>query len=246
MIRSRRRKPPRLPAQSRIIRTAYPPRRAMTTNMAGPRTEQRTDFALGAGAALALGFAIEKLLPAASPWASRALYIAAYALGGYFTLREAIDNLRHRTATVRRNGEISDVAVEDLSIGDIVVVRPNERLASKPAQTLRKTCSHAAERRPDAITSPACRRLWTVCSDPFGVLGRLDEMLLDRAGLIQSSSVPFVVFTLRLGLGHIGGKRPAWVRTSRSPSRRKSSSFVIQFPIVIGLRARACSSANSK
>ena len=143
-------------------------------------------FALACGALLGLGFAVEKLVAGAPGWLPTAAYVAAYVFGGYFTLREAIDNLRNKrfeidtlmlvaaagaaalgawaegalllflfslghalehyamgrakraiealaelapeTAIIRRNGETQAVPVETLMIGDIVVVRPNERL----------------------------------------------------------------------------------------------------------------------
>ncbi|WP_295559517.1 heavy metal translocating P-type ATPase [uncultured Hyphomicrobium sp.] len=143
-------------------------------------------FALACGALLGVGFAIGKLVAAAPGWLPIVFYVAAYIFGGFFTLREAIDNLRHRrfeidtlmlvaaagaaalgawaegalllflfslghalehyamgrarkaiealaelapeTATVRRNGEDREVPVESLLVGDLVVVRPNERL----------------------------------------------------------------------------------------------------------------------
>lgn len=152
----------------------------------GPNTE--LIFALSCGALLGIGFAIEKLLPAAPGWLPTAGYIAAYFFGGFYTLREAIDNLRlkrfeidtlmlvaaagaaalgafaegalllflfslghalehyamgrakqaiealaklaPRTATVRRDGETREVPVEGLVVGDVVVVRPNERLSA--------------------------------------------------------------------------------------------------------------------
>ena len=143
-------------------------------------------FALACGALLGFGFAIETLVDAAPGWLPTAGYVAAYVFGGFFTLREAIDNLRRNrfeidtlmlvaaagaaalgawaegalllflfslghalehyamgrakraiealaelapeTAIVRRNGETQVVPVEELMIGDVVVVRPNERL----------------------------------------------------------------------------------------------------------------------
>ncbi len=153
----------------------------------GPNTE--LIFALACGAALGIGFAIEKLVAGAPEWLPLALYIAGYVFGGFYTLREAIENLRlkrfeidtlmlvaaagaaalgawaegalllflfslghalehyamgrakraiealaelaPRTAMVRRpDGSTSEVPVEKLKLGDIVIVKPDERVAA--------------------------------------------------------------------------------------------------------------------
>jgi Cd2+/Zn2+-exporting ATPase len=52
-------------------------------------------FALASGALLALGFGLEKLLPVPE-WLPFGCYAAAYVFGGYYTLREAIENLHLR------------------------------------------------------------------------------------------------------------------------------------------------------
>lgn len=150
----------------------------------GPNTE--LIFSLICGALLALGFGIEKLSAAAPEWVPTAFYLGAYFFGGFYTLREAIENLRlkkfeidtlmlvaaagaatlgafaegalllflfslghalehyamgrarqaiealaklaPRTATVRRAQETREIPVEELVVGDVVIVRPNERL----------------------------------------------------------------------------------------------------------------------
>ncbi len=53
-------------------------------------------FALASGAALAVGFGLEKLTPGVPVWMSLALYLIAYGFGGFFTVREAFHNLRNR------------------------------------------------------------------------------------------------------------------------------------------------------
>ena len=153
-------------------------------NFLGPNTE--LIFALACGALLGIGFAIEKLVAGAPGWLPTACYVTAYIFGGFFTLREAIDNLRLRkfeidtlmlvaaagaaalgawaegalllflfslghalehyamgrakraiealaelapaTATVRRDGQTVEIKVEELVVGDVAIVRPNERL----------------------------------------------------------------------------------------------------------------------
>jgi Zn2+/Cd2+-exporting ATPase len=143
-------------------------------------------FALVCGGGLGLGVAIEKLAAGGPGWLPLACFILAYFFGGFYTLREALDNLKLRrfeidtlmlvaaagaaalgswaegalllflfslghalehyamgrakraiealgelapdTATVRRDGQTAEIPVEKLVVGDIVLVRPNERL----------------------------------------------------------------------------------------------------------------------
>lgn len=142
-------------------------------------------FSLLSGALLLVGWLISRS-DTAPDWASTALYVAAYVFGGYYTVKEAVENLRARrfeidtlmlvaaagaaalgewaegalllflfsfghslehyamgrarraiealaklapeTAMLRRDGSTKEVPLKDLQIGDIVVVRPNERL----------------------------------------------------------------------------------------------------------------------
>lgn len=142
-------------------------------------------FAALAGVLLTAGWLIQRS-GAGPAWLSTATYIAAYFFGGFYTVKEAFENLKARrfeidtlmlvaalgaaalgkwaegalllflfslghslehyamgrarkaiealaklapeTATVRRDSGTEEVAVEQLKIGDVVVVRPNERL----------------------------------------------------------------------------------------------------------------------
>lgn len=60
----------------------------------GPNTE--LIFALASGGALGVGFAIEKLASGHPAWLPLALFIVAYGFGGFFTVREAVENLRRK------------------------------------------------------------------------------------------------------------------------------------------------------
>ncbi|MCP4620986.1 MAG: HAD-IC family P-type ATPase, partial [Bradyrhizobium sp.] len=133
------------------------------------------------------GFAIEKLI-AAPAWLPVALFVGAYYCGGFFTLREAIGNLKRKrfeidtlmlvaaagaaalgawaegalllflfslghalehyamgrakraiealaelapeTALVLRDGKLQELPVEALLVGDVVTVKPDERIAA--------------------------------------------------------------------------------------------------------------------
>ncbi|HEY5646722.1 MAG: heavy metal translocating P-type ATPase [Gammaproteobacteria bacterium] len=149
----------------------------------GPNTE--LIFVALCGATLAAGWALETFT-ALAPWVPRSLLIGSYGFGAWFTVREAVANLRAgrfeidslmlvaaagaaalgewaegalllflfglghalegyamgrarraiealgelapKTATVRRDGQAVEIALEDLRVGDLALVRPNERL----------------------------------------------------------------------------------------------------------------------
>ena len=72
-------------------------------------------------------------------WAEGALLLFLFSLGhaleGYAMGRakraiEALGALAPKTATVRRDGKVEEIAVDALQVGDIVLVKPNERLAA--------------------------------------------------------------------------------------------------------------------
>ncbi len=149
----------------------------------GERTE--LVFALGSGAALAIGWLLEG---GGIETAPLILYLVAYLLGGYFTTLEAIENVRRKAfridslmlvaaigaaalnawaegalllflfslghalenwamgrakraiealgsltpdrTLVRRGDTVVEIAVAELAVGDVIVVKPNERLTA--------------------------------------------------------------------------------------------------------------------
>ena len=53
-----------------------------------------------------------------------------YALGRAKRAIAALGKLTPRTATVRRDGEVREIRVEELDVGDTVLVKPNESVRS--------------------------------------------------------------------------------------------------------------------
>lgn len=53
-----------------------------------------------------------------------------YAMGRARRAIEALAELAPQTARVRRDGEIQEIPVEDLRVGDVVIVKPNERISA--------------------------------------------------------------------------------------------------------------------
>ena len=150
-------------------------------------------FSLLAGFLLAAGWLVGRYAEVGAPLPT-AFYLAAYAAGGYYTVKEAIGNLRARrfeidtlmlvaaagaaalgewaegalllflfslghslehyamgrarraiealaklapeTATVRREGRTEEVPVKALQIGDVILVKPNERIAADGVVTV--------------------------------------------------------------------------------------------------------------
>jgi len=151
----------------------------------GERTE--LVFAALCGGLLLIGWLLS-WLTSLSPWVPWSFYIVAYFFGGFFTFREAVQNIRAgrfeidflmlvaaigaatlgewaegalllflfslghalehyamgrakraiealadlapQTALVRREGRTEEVPVEQLQVGDVVIVKPNERIAA--------------------------------------------------------------------------------------------------------------------
>ena len=153
------------------------------SGLVGERTELA--FAVLSGLLLGVGWSLE-VATAVEPWISLSCYWGAFFCGGFFTVREAIENIRAgrfeidflmlvaaggaaalgkwsegalllflfslghalehyamgrarraiealaelapETARVRRDGQVQDIPVAELQPGDVVIVKPNERL----------------------------------------------------------------------------------------------------------------------
>ena len=250
-------------------------------------------FALICGALLAVGWALE-WRAIGRGWMPTALYVGAYAFGGYFTLREAIGNLRSRrfeidtlmlvaavgaaalgkwaegalllflfslghslehyamgrarraiealaelapeSATVRRDGATVEVAVADLAVGDVVLVRPNERLPADGFVTLGSTSVNQAPVTGESV--PVDKR---AVDDPKAALAEFDRLGPEHrvfAGTINGAGAIEIVVARRADQSTMARvvKMVTEAEAQRSPTQNFTERFERIFvPAVLAL-----------
>ncbi|WP_354686978.1 heavy metal translocating P-type ATPase [Cupriavidus necator] len=251
-------------------------------------------FSLTCGALLGVGFAIEKLIAGAAGWLPIACYVAAYFCGGFFTVREAVDNLRLKkfeidilmlvaaagaaslgawaegalllflfslghslehyamgrakqaiealaelappTATVLQDGKTRDVPVEQLNIGDVVVVRPNERL---PADGFLVKGASAVNQAPVTGESiPVDKRAVNDAATARAKPGAVGSESRVFAGTINGAGAIEVEVTRLSGETALAKvvKMVSEAQTQKSPTQRFTERFERIFvPAVLGL-----------
>ena len=251
-------------------------------------------FALGCGLTLAIGFAIEKL--ADSPaWLPLGCYILAYALGGFFTLREAFQKLKSRrfeidtlmlvaaagaaalgawaegalllflfsmghalehyamgrakraiealsklaprTAMVRQSdGTTREVPVEQLALGDVLAVKPDERI---PADGFVVRGSSAVNQAPVTGESmPVDKRAVMDDAAARANPDRLEAAFRVFAGTINGSGALEIEVTRLASESTLAKviKLVSEAETQKSPTQRFTDKFERYFvPTVLGL-----------
>ena len=259
----------------------------------GPNTE--LIFALACGGLLMIGFAIAQLASGAPTWLPTAFYVTAYFFGGFFTLREAIDNLKLRkfeidtlmlvaaagaaalgafaegalllflfslghalehyamgrakraiealaelapkTATVRRpDGGTSEAPVEELKIGEVVVIKPDGRV---PADGFIIKGTSAVNQAPVTGESmPVDKRAVTDAVVARANPDKLDGVYRVFAGTINGSGLIEIEVT-RLSSETTLAKVVKMVseaETQKSPTQRFTDRFERVFvPVVLTL-----------
>ncbi|WP_198672090.1 heavy metal translocating P-type ATPase [Pseudogemmobacter bohemicus] len=250
-------------------------------NFLGPNTEMI--FALASGAALIIGVLIDNFVGAAPGWLPTALFLLAYFFGGFFTLREAIDNLRQKkfeidtlmlvaaagaaalgafaegalllflfslghalehyamgrakkaiealaelappTARVRRDGVTSEIPVEELEIGDTVIVRPNERLSADGFVILGNSAINQAP-----VTGESIPVDKAPVADPALARARPNSVLAESrvfAGTINGSGAIEIEVTRRSTESALAKvvKMVSEAETQKSPTQRFTEKF---------------------
>jgi Cd2+/Zn2+-exporting ATPase len=260
-------------------------------NLLGSNTELK--FALLCGTFLALGFGVEKLANAAA-WIPVAAYIAAYFFGGFFTVREAIENLLRKrfeidtlmivaaagaaalgawaegalllflfsighalehyamgrakraiealaelapkTALVRRDGQVSERPVEELEVGDVVIVRPDARLPADGFVVSGESSVNQAPVTGESI--PADKRAVTDLTDARTNPDRLSSEFRVFAGSINGSSILEIEVTRRSTDSALAQvvRMVAEAETQTSPTQRLTDRIERVFvPTVLAL-----------
>jgi len=250
-------------------------------------------FSLVCGALLGTGYLAGRF-GVGPDWLSTGIYAAAYVFGGFFTLREAIDNLRlrkfeidslmlvaaggaaaigawaegalllflfslghalehyamgrarraiealsglaPRTATVRRDGRAIEVPVEALQVGDLVLVRPDERIPADGFIVLGNSSVNQApitgesipvDKRPveDLAAARASAGAVSASSRVFaGTINGSTALEIEVTRLASDSTLSRVV------------KMVSEAEAQKSPSQRFAAKFERVFvPIVLGL-----------
>ncbi len=250
-------------------------------------------FSLACGALLGTGYLAGRL-GVGPDWLPTGIYAVAYLFGGFFTLREAIDNLRlrrfeidslmlvaaggaaaigawaegalllflfslghalehyamgrarraiealsglaPRTATVRRDGRAIEVPVEALQVGDLVLVRPDERIPADGFIVLGSSSVNQApitgesipvDKRPveDLAAARASAGAVSASSRVFaGTINGSTALEIEVTRLASDSTLSRVV------------KMVSEAEAQKSPSQRFAAKFERVFvPIVLGL-----------
>lgn len=251
-------------------------------------------FALCCGLALAIGFAIENLA-SASRWLPLAWYVLAYVLGGFFTLREALENLKARrfeidtlmlvaaagaaalgawaegalllflfslghalehyamgrakraiealsklaprTAMVRQgDGSTRKVPVEELALGDVLAVKPDERI---PADGFVVKGTSAVNQSPVTGESmPVDKRAVMDDAAARANPDRLEAAYRVFAGTINGSGAIEIEVTRLASESTLAKvvKLVSEAETQKSPTQRFTDKFERYFvPAVLGL-----------
>src|SRR3546814_1352902 len=76
-----------------------------------------------------------------------------YAMGRAKRAIEALAELAPEKATVRRDGQTTELPVEELVVGDVVVVRPNERLPADGFVIKGSSAINQADRKSTRLNS---------------------------------------------------------------------------------------------
>ncbi|HQX24980.1 MAG TPA: heavy metal translocating P-type ATPase [Pseudomonadota bacterium] len=250
---------------------------------AGPFGEKsELIFAILAGVLLVAGWLAEGR-QVGPGWLPRAFQVAAYLFGGWFTAKEAFENLRERrfaidtltlvaaigaaalgkwtegalllflfgighsleqyamgrarraiealaelapeTATVRRDGSTRTIAVGELQLGDVVIVRPNERLPADGVVVAGTTSVNQAPVTGESV--PVDKHPTDDAKAALAAFDRLGAEFRVFAGTINGTGAIEVMVARRAGQSTMARvvKMVAEAQAQRSPTQQFTERF---------------------
>lgn len=159
-----------------------------------------------------------------------------YAMGRAKRAIEALAELAPRTAHVRRDGRVVELPVEDLVIGDTVVVRPNERLPADGFVVVGTTSINQApvtgesmpvDKQPVAAAAAARERPAQIGSASLVFAGTINGAGAIEIETTRTSSDTTLAKVVRM---------VSEAETQKSPTQRFTDRFERIFvPVVLGL-----------
>ncbi len=239
-------------------------------------------FAILAGVLLAAGW-LAGWREAGPGWLPTAFYVAACLFGGWFTAKEAFENLRQRrfaidtltlvaaigaaalgkwaegalllflfgighaleqfamgrarraievlaelapdTATVRRDGSTQSIAVGELQLGDVVIVRPNERLPADGVVVVGSTSVNQAPVTGESV--PVDKRATDDAKAALAAFDRLGPEFRVFAGTINGAGAIEVMVARRAEQSTMARvvRMVAEAQAQRSPTQQFTERF---------------------
>ena len=162
--------------------------------------------------------------------------LEGYAMGRARRAIEALAELAPATARVRRNGQESEIPVEDLRVGDTVVVRPDERIAADGVVVKGTSAVDQA-----AVTGESVPVDKQPAPDPEAALAAPGDVEAEHrvfAGTLNGSGALDVVVTKPAGETTLARvvQMVSEAETERSPTQRFTDRFEKVFvPSVLAL-----------
>jgi Cd2+/Zn2+-exporting ATPase len=159
-----------------------------------------------------------------------------YALGRAKRAIEALAELAPRTAQVRRDGKVSEIPVEELAVGDVVLVRPDERLPADGFVVKGTTSIDQAPVTGESI--PVDKREVMDDAAARAMPEQLESAYRVFAGTINGSGGIEIEVTRRSTDSTLAKvvKMVSEAETQKSPTQRFTDRFERVFvPVVLGL-----------
>ncbi|MCD6732258.1 MAG: heavy metal translocating P-type ATPase [Burkholderiaceae bacterium] len=159
-----------------------------------------------------------------------------YAMGRARTAIEALAELAPETATVRRERGTEVVGVEQLQVGDVVIVRPNERLPADGVVVVGQTSVNQAPVTGESV--PVDKRPLADAKDALATFDRVAAEHRVFAGTINGSGVIEVMVARRAEQSTMARvvTMVAEAQAQRSPTQQFTERFERVFvPLVLAL-----------